>query len=211
MIEAQTIRQHWEQIYQSKTPGDVSWTQESPEPSLSWIRTLPLDPKACIVDSGGGRSALAECLVEAGHTCIEVFDISMRAMAQAKSELRSPEAREAIQYRVCDVLQYTMERPIGLWHDRAVFHFLTDPAEVEVYVRNLQKIAPDYLLIGTFSTKGPEKCSGLPVRRYSPESLAALFREDYVLIQSDEPIHHTPSGGVQAFSFVLMRHRNLSV
>ena len=211
MSETPTIRQHWEQIYHTKTSQQVSWTQKSPEPSLEWIRSLPLDPKACIVDSGGGRSQLAESLVEAGHQYVEVFDISLRALAQAKLELRSSEAQEAIHYRVSDVLQYVPERPIGLWHDRAVFHFLTNPTEVDTYVGNLQKMAPEYILLGTFSHQGPEKCSGLPVRRYSPKELAALFGDTYELLKSDECVHQTPSGNEQAFSFVLLRHRPAKV
>ncbi len=209
MTKQQTTRQHWEHIYQTKNSQQVSWTQDYPEPSLQWIAEIGLDPKECIVDAGGGRSQLARLLVEAGHQCIEVFDISMRALAQAKLELQTAEAREAIHYRVCDVQHYAPDRAIGLWHDRAVFHFLTDPEAVASYVRNVLKMAPKFVLLGTFSPQGPEKCSGLPVRRYSPEALTALFISDYETLRSEPILHHTPSGGEQAFSFVLLRHREV--
>ena len=200
-------RAHWEQVYETKTPQQVSWTQEDPQPSLDWILGVNLPPDAFIVDSGGGRSSLAEKLVEAGWSNVEVFDISMRSLAQAKMDLKTDAARDAISYRVCNVLDYKPEKPIALWHDRAVFHFLVEEADRSLYVDNLKKWAPEHIILGTFSPDGPLKCSGLPIRQYGADALLTLFAPDYHLVKAEPFTHVTPSGGQQAFTFVHLERR----
>ena len=195
-------RAHWEQVYETKTPQQVSWTQEDPQPSLEWILGVNLPPDAFIVDSGGGRSSLAEKLVEAGWSNVEVFDISMRSLAQAKMDLKTDAARDAISYRVCNVLDYKPEKPIALWHDRAVFHFLVEEADRSLYVDNLKKWAPDHIILGTFSPDGPVKCSGLPIQQYDADALLTLYAPDYHLVNAESFTHVTPSGSQQAFTFV---------
>lgn len=206
-MEASPInaRSHWEYIYETKTAQQVSWTQEDPQPGLAWISALGLDAQSFIVDSGGGRSPLAEKLSEAGFVNIEVFDISMRALAQAKQELKSDAAREAISYRVCNVLDYKPEKDITLWHDRAVFHFLVEEAERNSYVDHLKKWAPEHIILGTFSPNGPLKCSGLPIQQYTAAELGALFAPEYTVVQTEELTHNTPTGGIQAFTFVQLQ------
>lgn len=195
-------RTHWEHIYETKTTQQVSWTQEDPQPSLDWILQLALDRASFIVDSGGGRSLLAEKLTEQGFSNVEVFDISMRALAQARKELKSEVAREAISYRVCNVLDYNPEKDITVWHDRAVFHFLVEEEQRRNYLENLKKWAPKYVIMGTFSPNGPLKCSGLPIQQYAAADLASLFAPEYTLVRSEEYMHVTPAGNTQAFTFV---------
>ncbi|HAB35056.1 MAG TPA: SAM-dependent methyltransferase [Cryomorphaceae bacterium] len=195
-------RTHWEHIYETKTTQQVSWTQEDPQPSLDWILKLALDPSSFIVDSGGGRSLLAEKLTEQGFSDVEVFDISMRALTQARQELKSEVAREAISYRVCNVLDYKPEKDITVWHDRAVFHFLVDEDQRGTYIDNLKKWAPKHVILGTFSPNGPLKCSGLPIQQYAADDLVSLFAPEYTLVRSEERIHVTPTGNTQAFTFV---------
>lgn len=195
-------RAHWEQVYETKTPQNVSWTQEDPQPSLDWILGLDLPSESFIVDSGGGRSVLAEKLVNAGFSYVEVFDISMRSLAQAKMDLKTDAAREAISYRVCNVLDYKPEKEVTVWHDRAVFHFLVDDLERSQYVENLKKWAPEHIILGTFSPDGPLKCSGLPIRQYDAATLVSLLAPEYQLVKAEALTHVTPSGGEQAFTFV---------
>ena len=195
-------RAHWEQVYETKTPQNVSWTQEDPQPSLDWILGLDLPSESFIVDSGGGRSVLAEKLVNAGFSYVEVFDISMRSLAQAKMDLKTDAAREAISYRVCNVLDYKPEKEVTVWHDRAVFHFLVDDLERSQYVENLKKWAPEHIILGTFSPDGPLKCSGLPIRQYDAATLVSLLAPEYHLVKAEALTHVTPSGGEQAFTFV---------
>ncbi|KRO57783.1 MAG: hypothetical protein ABR98_01490 [Cryomorphaceae bacterium BACL7 MAG-120910-bin2] len=207
MADKSTLREHWENIYETKTIQDVSWTQDEPQPSLDWIRGLSLNPKEMVVDCGGGRSALAEKVVESGHEQVEVFDISIRSLAQAKMELKSDEGRNAISYRVCNVLDYKPERDIAVWHDRAVFHFLTVKEEIDTYVANLKKWVPQHIIIGTFALDGPEKCSSLPVQRYDEKAIVALFHADYKLEKSVIWEHETPTKKKQLMTFVHLVHR----
>ena len=209
-METQTFnaRAHWEQVYETKTPQTVSWTQEDPQPSLDWILGLGLSSDSFVVDSGGGRSVLAEKLVNAGFSHVEVFDISMRSLAQAKMDLKTDAARDAISYRVCNVLDYKPEKEVAVWHDRAVFHFLVDDAERSQYVDNLKKWAPAHIILGTFSPDGPLKCSGLPIRQYDADGLLELFSPDYLVVKAETVTHVTPSGGEQVFTFVHLERRN---
>ena len=200
-------RAHWEQVYETKTPQNVSWTQEDPQPSLDWILGLDLPSESFIVDSGGGRSVLAEKLVNAGFGYVEVFYISMRSLAQAKMDLKTDAAREAISYRVCNVLDYKPEKEVTVWHDRAVFHFLVDDLERSQYVENLKKWAPEHIILGTFSPDGPLKCSGLPIRQYDAATLVSLFAPEYQLVKAEALTHVTPTGGEQAFTFVHLGRR----
>jgi hypothetical protein len=208
-METQTFnaRAHWEQVYETKTPQNVSWTQEDPQPSLDWISGLDLPSESFIVDSGGGRSVLAEKLVNAGFSYVEVFDISMRSLAQAKMDLKTDAAREAISYRVCNVLDYKPEKEVTVWHDRAVFHFLVDDLERSQYVENLKKWEPEHIILGTFSPDGPLKCSGLPIRQYDAATLVSLFAPEYQLVKAEALTHVTPTGGEQAFTFVHLGRR----
>ena len=208
-METQTFnaRAHWEQVYETKTPQQVSWTQENPQPSLDWILGLKQPSNAFVVDSGGGRSLLAEKLVNTGFSNVEVIDISMRSLAQAKMDLKSDAARNAISYRVCDVLDYKPEKQIAVWHDRAVFHFLVEEAGRSLYVENLKKWAPDHIILGTFSPNGPLKCSGLAIRQYDADALLTLFSPDYQLVKAEVIMHVTPSGGEQDFTFVHLERR----
>lgn len=207
MTNSITLREHWERIHETKPSDKVSWTQNDPQPSLDWILDLKLEPKDMIVDCGGGRSVLAERLVDAGQLQVEVFDISIRSLAQAKLELKSEEARQNISYRVCNVLDYKPEKAVCVWHDRAVFHFLTEKKDFETYIELVEKMAPEHVIIGTFNGESPETCSGLPVKHYQTEALATLFSDKYECVKSLETVHRTPAGKEQDFSFVHLKLR----
>lgn len=201
MADEKDRKQHWEQIYHSKPLETVSWHQPVPTTSLELIAHLNVPKEAPVIDVGGGDSLLADHLLDLGFTDITVLDISGNALERAKKRLG--ERASAIQWIEGDVTHFTPDRDYVLWHDRAVFHFLTEPVQRTAYVhRAVAGIrAGGFLVLGTFSDRGPLKCSGLEVQRYSTDGLQAAMRPYFKPVTCLNVAHNTPSGSVQDFSF----------
>jgi trans-aconitate methyltransferase len=198
---------HWERVYAERAPGEVSWYQARPEPSLVLIAHARLDPAARIIDVGGGSSTLVDHLLGLGHRESTVLDIAATAIEHARTRLggRATEVR----WLVGDVTTTDLLGPYALWHDRAVFHFLVEPEQRALYrAQLLRHTRPDaQVVLGTFAADGPERCSGLPVARYSAEALAAELGDELALEEAVRHEHVTPARKVQAFTFCRFRRR----
>ncbi len=206
MLTSSDIRKdHWENIYASKKENEVSWFQESPVISLELIAATDATTTSAIVDIGGGASRLVDCLLEQGYERITVLDISSNALATARA--RIGEDANKVTWIVSDATVWKTRESYDVWHDRAVFHFLTSSAEQKAYVQRLRQALrrEGHAIIGTFALDGPEECSGLPVVRYSPESLAAVLGPAFVLVDRRPDEHATPSKRVQKFQFSTFR------
>ena len=194
---------HWDAVYQAKTLEDVSWFEGEPATSLRLIDRYAGPPDSA-VDVGAGRSLLAVRLRERGWRPVTVVDISAAALAQLAARAPVPEDFILV---TADVLTWQPEVPVWLWHDRAVFHFLTCAHDQRVYADLVAaSVHPGgTLVIGTFALDGPAQCSGLDVARYQPEDLAAIFGADFALQHSEVQDHYTPWGALQRFTWVVLR------
>ena len=195
--------QHWENIYSNKPFCEMSWYQESPDQSLSLMKDTGVEKNAPVIDIGGGDSVLTEYLLKEGYSNLSVLDISTKAIERAKSRLS--QKADKVQWICSDMLNYEIQSPVAIWHDRAAFHFLRTEEEIKKYVRiAAQAIRPGgFLIIGTFAEDGPEKCSGIEIKRYSVAALEAAFKSDFHLLKSISHDHQTPSGKTQHFNFCL--------
>jgi 2-polyprenyl-3-methyl-5-hydroxy-6-metoxy-1,4-benzoquinol methylase len=195
-------KDHWESVYESKTDAEVSWTQDEPRLSLSLIHEHC--PAGRVIDVGGGTSVLADRLVDDVYD-VAVLDISATALQHARHRLGDRAAQ--VQWIVADVTHVDTLGVFDVWHDRAVFHFLTDPADRAAYVTLLSRtIRPGgHAVIATFALDGPQKCSGLDVRRYDAARLAAALGDGFELIQSLPETHRTPWGKDQSFVYGVLR------
>jgi len=203
-VDAQT---HWEKVYTEKAPNAVSWYRPHLETSLSLIERVSSKSSA-ILDVGGGESTLVDDLLSHGHENVTVLDISQIALDANKKRLGS--ASERVHWLVADVTKAELPRSVyDVWHDRAVFHFLTPPTDREAYVRQAAHAvkAGGYAIVSTFGPEGPTKCSGLDVVRYDAESLHREFGEHFRLLKSTKELHQTPFGTIQQFSLLLMQDR----
>jgi SAM-dependent methyltransferase len=197
-----TIQTHWQTIYQTKTPAEVSWTQQDPQPSLAWIIELNLPKNTSIIDVGGGDSMLVDKLIEHGYTDITVLDISTEAIERAKRRLGASASQ--VQWIVCDILAFKPTRKYAIWHDRAAFHFQTDSIAIGKYMEILKHSLNGHFIVGTFSTEGPTKCSGLDITQYDEKSMRELLMRNELLVIKQERINHTtPKGANQNFLFTL--------
>lgn len=196
---------HWERVYATKREDEVSWYQERPTLSLELIRLASQSTASTIIDIGGGQSRLADYLAAAGYHCVAVLDISANALEASKRRLGA--AAEKLEWIVADVTRWQPARSYDVWHDRAAFHFLTDPQDRAAYVARLSSALRKngQAIIGTFAPEGPEKCSGLPVRRYDSEMLAAELGPAFELLETRTEIHRTPWNSGQAFQFSRFR------
>lgn len=193
------LKEHWETVYTTKTLQEVSWTQEKPSISLDFISYLKLDKSASIIDIGGGDSLLVDFLLDMGYTNINVLDISAKAIERAK--LRLGEKASLVRWIVSDINAFEPSQRYDLWHDRAAFHFLTSPQDIERYVELVSNKAK-HLVIGTFSTNGPFKCSGLEITQYDENELSELFGHLGFEVQlTKREDHLTPFGTTQNFVF----------
>ena len=192
-------KKHWETVYETKSPDQVSWTQDVPVTSLAFIRSFGLDKTAKIVDIGGGDSKLVDHLLDQGFTNITVLDISEKSLEKAK--LRLKEKAKNVTWIVTDILDFEPTQTYDIWHDRAAFHFLTTEDELEKYKLIIEKAVDGFLVIGTFSENGPLKCSGLEITQYSEEKLASTFKNSFDKIEAVLEDHETPFGTVQNFLF----------
>lgn len=199
-------REHWDDVYNTRTETTVSWYQQHSERSLQLIRTASPDRSASVVDIGGGASTLVDDLLSDGFADVTVLDISDAALSRSTARLGAKAAQAT--WIVADITQWTPVRTWNIWHDRAVFHFLTERAQQDAYVAALTAgTSPGATIImATFALDGPEKCSGLPVQRYSPTSLATRIGPAFALIADDRETHTTPWGSQQQFSYAVFRH-----
>jgi SAM-dependent methyltransferase len=199
-------RAHWERVYATKPADRVSWYQEHAQQSLRLIRDTGVGLDASIIDVGGGASTLVDDLLAGGYTTITVLDLSATALAAAKARL-GPRA-EAVRWIEADVTSAELPaHGYDVWHDRAVFHFLTDPADRRAYVDVvIRAVKPGgHVIVATFAEDGPTQCSGLPVQRYSASGLHAEFGAPFTLLRHEKEEHHTPSGAVQRFVYCYCR------
>ncbi|TAL40425.1 MAG: class I SAM-dependent methyltransferase [Chitinophagaceae bacterium] len=192
---------HWEKIYNTKQLSEVSWYQPRPEVSLAFVNELKIAKDAAIIDVGGGDSYFVDQLLQMGYTDITVLDISESAISRAKERLG--DAAKRVNWIVSDIKDLSVDKKFDFWHDRAAFHFLTTEEEVQQYLSVAEKhLSPSgKMVIGTFSTSGPEKCSGLPVKQYNEESLSGLLSRWFQKIKCISVDHTTPFNTIQNFLF----------
>jgi hypothetical protein len=198
---------HWDDVYVNRGTEGVSWFQSEPTLSLELIETVGTPYDVPCLDVGGGASVLVDRLVDAGFSDLTVLDVSGVALDAARRRL-DPSA--PVTWLHADILEWRPSRRFGLWHDRAVFHFLTDEGDRAAYMDVLRSAlsADGAIVMATFAEDGPEYCSGLPVSRYSIDELASAIGSDFSLVKSLRELHTTPSGAVQSFSWVAGRLRN---
>jgi trans-aconitate methyltransferase len=196
---------HWETVYSTKAETEVSWFQESPAISLELIKATGANKDAAIIDIGGGASRLADALLDEGYRSVAVLDLSSSALEAAKRRIGS--SSETIDWIVADVTTWTPARTYDVWHDRAAFHFLTQPSDRAAYVDRLRRAvaAGGHVIIATFAPDGPEKCSGLPVRRYDGKSLSMELGSEFELVETRGDLHRTPWESTQSFQFSRFR------
>ena len=195
------IKQHWDTVYATKGEHDVSWFEASPVVSLQLIEATGLTARTCVLDVGGGESRLVDALLARGVMCIAVLDVAREALVRAQARL-GDKARE-VAWLEADVTAVWSWKEVDIWHDRAVFHFLTERADRDSYKARLaERLKPGgSAILATFAPDGPEKCSGLPVVRYSPETLGSELGDGFVLVDSRRHTHMTPWGTTQAFQY----------
>jgi cyclopropane fatty-acyl-phospholipid synthase-like methyltransferase len=198
---------HWESIYRDSDPGEVGWYQPKPTISLEWIDELGLADGAGIIDVGGGRSRLVDCLLERGYAELTVLDLSEAALEQSQERLG--ERADRVTWLAGDVLEAELGGPFEVWHDRAVFHFLNAEADQHQYVRQLDRVLSEEgrVILATFTTEAPERCSGLPVCRREPEQFDGVLGESFELVGKRQETHFTPSGVKQPYVYGLFERR----
>ena len=197
--------EHWDHVYKTKESNAVSWYQPAPATSLRLLQAAGLTAESCVIDVGAGDSRLVDTLLELGLKCVTVLDVSAAAVSRTRQRLG--DRASSVNWLVTDVTGEWSVPPVDFWHDRAVFHFLTDATDRRRYVKHLsQSLKPGgFAIIATFALDGPSRCSGLPVERYSPGSLAAELGSDFELQSSSIESHLTPMGTKQSFLYAVFR------
>jgi hypothetical protein len=200
-------RAHWDTTYTTKADTQVSWYQPRPERSLALITSAEAFPSLGIIDVGGGASRLVDALLASGYSDLTVLDVSEVALGRSKARLGSAASR--VTWIIADITQWQPHRTWSVWHDRAVFHFLTDAAAQDAYIAALKRgTAPGTAVImATFALSGPERCSGLPVQRYSPQTLSTRLGSDFMLYAEAAETHPTPFGTTQDFCYAAFLRR----
>lgn len=198
-------KSHWENVYSTKQPHEVSWTQETPTTSLKLIQGFNLDKSAGIIDIGGGDSKLVDFLLDGGYTNITVLDISGEALERAKKRLGAK--ANSVKWIESDITEFKPTEQYAIWHDRAAFHFLTNPEQITNYVDTATKAVTGYLVIGTFSENGPKRCSGLDITQYNQEKLQATFAKGFDQLECLTEDHTTPFNTTQNFIFCSFKKR----
>jgi 2-polyprenyl-3-methyl-5-hydroxy-6-metoxy-1,4-benzoquinol methylase len=199
-------KSHWEAVYMNKQADAVSWYQKHAACSLSLIHRTGVPKSAAIIDIGAGASTLVDDLTIEGYTNVSVLDLSAAALSASKQRLGSRGAK--VQWLEADVTTAVLPRHgYDVWHDRAVFHFLTEPQQRHAYVEKvLCSVKPGgHVIVATFAEDGPATCSGLPVMRYSADGLHEQFGDAFALVHHAKEAHRTPSGGVQQFVYCYCR------
>jgi SAM-dependent methyltransferase len=197
---------HWDRIYRAKASTEVSWYQPEARLSLELIRRIAPELDASVLDVGSGASTLADGLLSTGYTDVTVLDLAPAALARAQERLGERAAH--VRWIVADVLDAPLpSASCAVWHDRAVFHFLTDARDRARYVAQVERVVQPggHVIVASFGPEGPSRCSGLEVVRYSPEALHTEFGAAFRLLDSTRENHRTPGGSVQAFVYCLCR------
>jgi SAM-dependent methyltransferase len=202
-----TREAHWNSPYEDKGTTGVSWYQSTPTMSLAIIESLMVPKDAGTIDIGGGASPLAASLLDRGFIDLTVLDVSERALELSQGHLGAHAGEVTWLHE--DLLTWTPSRTYDVWHDRAVFHFLVDPANQQRYVETLLAgLAPDGAAIfGTFAPDGPPQCSGLPVAHFDAATLGAVLGSSFVLLDERREEHHTPTGAMQPFTWTTFRRQ----
>lgn len=200
-------KEHWNQVYITKAPTEVSWYAPHLERSLELVVQSTPDKDAHIIDIGGGEATLVDDLLDLGYTRVKVLDISEAALAVAQNRLGS--RKSTVDWIAGDILSVKLpENTYHVWHDRAVFHFLTDPIQRAIYVQQVKKSMKSggYVIVATFGPHGPLQCSGLDVVRYDANELHAQFGGSFQLIRHAEEHHSTPFGTIQQFVYCYCKY-----
>lgn len=200
------VKNHWEKVYATKAPESVSWYRAHLETSLALIERAAVAPSAGIIDIGGGESTFVDDLLLRGYKNLTVLDVSQTAIEVTKKRLGS--AAEQVRWLVGEIEEIKLEpHSYDLWHDRAVFHFLTTADRRLAYVRQAARaVKPGgHVIVSTFGPEGPKKCSGLEVVRYDAESLHGEFGGRFRLVESSKELHQTPFGNMQQFLYCYCR------
>lgn len=201
-----TNKEHWDNVYGTKAPDAVSWYAPHLDTSLNLIRKATSDKSSAIIDIGGGESSLVDDLIADGYIDISVLDISQKAINVARERIGNK--ADKVHWYCADITKATLpQNYFDVWHDRAVFHFLTEEAQRVRYVEQvIQSVKHGgYVIMSTFGPEGPEKCSGLDVVRYDAEHLHGQFGKTFKLIQSSTELHKTPMGNTQQFLYCFCR------
>lgn len=197
-------KNHWETVYNTKKPDEVSWTQEVPQISLDFIHSFKLDKSASIIDVGGGDSKLVDHLLNEGFENVTVLDISGKALERAKARLG--DKANKVKWVESDILKFNPQETYDVWHDRAAFHFLTETEQIQTYVDLTKNAVKGYLVLGTFSKDGPKKCSGLDIKQYNEGDMEATF-QDFEKIGCKTEDHRTPFDTKQNFLFCSFKRK----
>jgi 2-polyprenyl-3-methyl-5-hydroxy-6-metoxy-1,4-benzoquinol methylase len=207
LMVATKLKEHWDAVYQSKGETGVSWYQREPRLSLELIKAVAPARGGRILDVGGGASVLVDRLLSLPLERITILDISETALSQARSRLG--ECAAEVEWIVADITELDDVGIFDVWHDRAVFHFLTDALDWWKYVELARmSVSPGgHLIIATFADDGPKRCSGLEVRRYNAQTMAAELGEGFSLVKEAREAHTTPSGSSQAFFYGVFRRQ----
>lgn len=199
-------KEHWEKVYSSKKPDEVSWTQETPTLSLDFIQSFQLPKSASIIDVGGGDSRLVDHLLLKGYENLTVLDISKYAIERAKLRLGSQ--AEKVHWIVSDITEFNPIHTYDCWHDRATFHFLTSAQDIKNYLRISCLAVNKFMVIGTFSEQGPKTCSMLPVKQYQEKTMQDVLQQGFEKIKCVTEQHLTPFKTLQSFLFCSFKRRN---
>jgi SAM-dependent methyltransferase len=206
IVMENNLKDHWENIYTTKQPHEVSWTQETPTTSIGLIEELNLSKDASIIDVGGGDSHLVDYLLKEGYTNLTVLDISAAAIERAKERLQSDANK--VKWVVSDILDFSPDTTYTLWHDRASFHFQITEDAINQYLSILKKATEGYAIVGGFSTEGPKKCSALDIKQYNEEALQQCMAiAELETLKALRVDHITPMGGSQNFLFGVFQKR----
>ncbi len=198
-------KDHWEKVYATKQPNEVSWTQEIPKTSLDFVRSFNLAKTANIIDVGGGDSKLVDFLLNEGYENISVLDISEKAIERAKHRLG--EKATKVNWIVSDITDFHPRIEYDCWHDRATFHFLTSSDDINKYLIIARQAVKGYMTIGTFSDKGPKKCSMLNVHQYTEEQLQQQLHDCFEKLKCVTEDHSTPFNTKQNFLFCSFKRK----
>lgn len=199
-------KDHWEKVYSTKASDSVSWFQAHADMSMRLIHATGLGRDAAIIDVGGGASTLVDDLLDDGYGNLTVLDLSAAALAESRSRLGPRGA--SVRWMEADITRAEFAlHSLDIWHDRAVFHFLTSEEDRAAYVQQvLRALKPGgHVIMATFGVDGPTQCSGLPVMRYAPDALHAEFGAAFTLLTHEEQLHHTPFGTDQQFIYCMCR------
>lgn len=199
-------KDHWENVYQTKDHKKVGWYQESPDVSLELLSKIHADPSQSIIDVGCGASVLVDKLIEQGYKEITLVDLSEEALSIIKDRLG--DKGNIPNYFSQDITKAAYSDTFDIWHDRAVFHFLTDAKDRKDYISTISKSLSDHgrAIIGTFSVNGPNACSGLDVVQYDEEKMKSALSPDLELVDSVISIHEMPNGAEQEYMYFIIKH-----